>query len=420
MPKRATPLSAAKAAKAGPGRYYDGDGLILVVRDAEIAWWVYRYTRNGKTRDMGLGRARGQNSVPLADARKRAAAARAIYHAGGDPLAERDAQKAARHAEAITQAAHRHTFEQVADRYVAAHESSWRNPKHRQQWRNTLRDYVFPKIGPLPVCDIETGHVTEIIEPLWTSKPETASRIRGRIEAVLDYAKARGWRDGENPARWKGHLANLLPARAKVQRVEHHAALPWEKIGDVVARLHASHGMAARAVEFAILTAARSNEVRGARWAEIDLARAVWIVPADRMKAAKEHRIPLSQRAVEILNEMATLGTDPGALVFPGQRSGSPLSDVALSKAAKAAAQENITVHGFRSTFRDWIAEATAYPRELGEKALAHTLSDKVEAAYQRRDMIEKRARLMADWATFCSTASAARSADVVAIGGAR
>lgn len=419
MPKRATPLSAAKVAKAGAGRYYDGDGLILVVKDSATAWWVYRYTRAGKTRDMGLGRARGPNSVALADARKRASVARGVYLAGGDPLAERDAERQQKQAAAQAQAAAL-TFEAVADRYLAAHESSWRNPKHRQQWRNTLRDYVLPKIGALPVAEIETAHVTEIIEPLWSTKPETASRVRGRIESILDYAKARGWRDGENPARWRGHLDHLLPARAKVQRVEHHAALDWEKIGDVVAKLRRSNGMAARAVEFAILTATRSSEVREARWGEIDLSRAVWTIPGERMKAGAEHRIPLSSRAMEILHEMAALGTEPGALVFPGQRSGAPLSDVALSKAAKSAAGENITVHGFRSTFRDWIAEATAYPGDLGEKALAHTLSDKVEAAYQRRDMIEKRARLMADWATFCSKPGGARSADVVAIGAGR
>ncbi len=402
MPKRAVPLSAQKVARVASGRYFDGDGLSLLVRDADKAWWVYRFTRNGRTRDIGLGRARGPNAVSLSAARAKASELRAMVLAGRDPLAEREADEAKRQAEAQVAAAAQVSFRDVADRYIKAHETSWRNPKHRQQWSNTLRDYVFPAIGAMPISAIETGDITKIIEPLWATKPETASRIRGRIEVILDYGRVMGWRDGENPARWKGHLANILPARAKVQRVKHHAALPWEKIASTVIKLRASKGIAARAVEFAILTATRSNEVRGARWEEIDLNRATWTIPGSRMKAAREHRIPLSDRALEILQEMSALGAAPSGLVFPGQRAGSPLSDVALSKAAKAASGEDITVHGFRSTFRDWIAEATGYPRELGEKALAHTLSDKVEAAYQRRDMIEKRTKLMADWAAFC------------------
>lgn len=411
MPKRATELSAQKVLKAAPGRYYDGDGLCLLIRNTDAAWWVYRFTRRGKTRDIGLGRARGKNAISLKAAREEAAKLRAIVRAGRDPLAEREAEAARKAADAASRIA----FRGVAERYIQAHEAGWRNPKHRQQWQTTLRTYAFPAIADLPVGDVETGDVMAILEPIWREKPETASRVRGRIESIIDYATARGWRSGENPARWKGHLANLLPARAKVARVEHHAALPWQRINRVVARLREVGSVSARAVEFTILTAARSGEVRGATWAEIDFARSTWIVPANRMKGGREHRIPLSSRALEILREIAAFGSEPDAFIFPGGVAGRPLSDVALSRAAKSAAgDQSVTTHGFRSTFRDWLAESTNYPRELGEKALAHTLSDKVEAAYQRGDMIAKRARLMQDWTEFCSKPYAEPTGEVV------
>jgi integrase len=428
MPRRATPLTAQKVAKAKPGRHYDGDGLVLLIREASIfdsagkvkehgkAWWLFRYTIRGKTRDLGLGRALGSNSVSLADARLAAKKARDMVKAGNDPLAEREAEEARKLAADAMTVASRVTFEEMGGRYITAHEASWRNPKHRQQWKNTLTDYVYPKIGHIAVAQIGTPEVTSIIEPIWNEKPETASRVRGRIEVILDYAKARGYRDGENPARWRGHLDHLLPARSKIRRVEHHAALPWKDIGVFMAELRAQKGRSALAVEFAILTAARSNEVRGLRWREIDLDAGLWVVPAKRMKAGLPHRVALSVRAVEILRGLEHLRKSLDDLVFPGGRDGGELSDVALSKAAKNAAGTNITVHGFRSTFRDWAGEATNYPRELAEKALAHTLASDVEAAYQRGDMIEKRARLMEDWAKFCDKPMPTPSANITLI----
>jgi integrase len=416
MPRRAAGLSAAKVAKAPPGRYGDGAGLYLLVRSAEARFWVFRWTRAGRMREMGLGPAAGRVAVSLAEARTKARRLYDLVREGRDPLADRETERAAAKAEDAKAAASVITFRDVADRYVTAHEAGWKNPKHRQQWRNTLRDYVLPAIGDLAVAAVGTGEVTKIIEPLWTEKPETASRVRGRIESILDYAKARGWRDGENPARWRGHLDHLLPARAKVQRVEHHAALPWRQIGAFMDKLGRQEGVAALALRLAILTAARSGEVRGATWTEIDLDHAVWTIPADRMKAGREHRVPLSDAAVAVLRRVILLrDREHGDFVFPGGRSGRPLSDVAVSKAAKVAGGDDATVHGFRSTFRDWCAEATGYPREVAEAALAHVVRDKTEAAYQRGDFFDKRRKLMAEWATFCGRV-AAPAADVVAL----
>jgi integrase len=405
MPRRAAGLTAAKVSKARPGRYGDGAGLYLLVRSAEAKFWVFRYTRNGKMREAGLGPASGPAAVSLVDARKKARRFHDMVREGLDPLDERDAEKVRKKAEMALQAAKGVTFADVVERYLDAHEASWKNPKHRQQWRNTLRDYVLTVVGNMPVASVGTGEVMQILEALWRTKPETGSRVRGRIESILDYAKARGWRDGENPARWRGHLDHLLPARSKVRRVEHHAALPWREIGIFMAALSQQTGVSARSLEFAILTVARSGEVRGAAWAEIGLREGIWTVPRGRMKAGREHRVPLSKPALAILERMAELRRDsqPGALVFPGGRSGRPLSDVALAKAIRATGWADVTTHGFRSCFRDWVAEATNYPRELAEKALAHTLSDKVEAAYQRGDMFERRRALMNGWAAFCA-----------------
>jgi integrase len=414
MPRRAAGLSAAKVTKAAPGRYGDGAGLYLLVRSAEARFWVFRWTRAGRMREMGLGPAAGRAAVSLAEARTKARRLHDMVREGRDPLAERDAEQAAAKSEAAQTAASVITFRVVADRYLGAHEAGWKNPKHRQQWRNTLRDYVLPAIGDLAVAAVGTGDVMGIVEPLWQAKPETASRVRGRIESVLDYAAAREWRTGENPARWRGHLDHLLPARAKVQRVEHHAALPWRGIGAFMDKLGRQQGVAALALRFAILTAARSGEVRGAAWGEIDLDNGLWTIPAERMKAAREHRVPLSDAALGVLRQMRLL-RDPhhGDLVFPGGRLGRPLSDVAVSKAAKVAGGDDATVHGFRSTFRDWCAEATGYPREVAESALAHVVRDKTEAAYQRGDFFDKRRKLMAEWATFCGRV-AAPAGDVV------
>lgn len=419
MPRVAKPLTAQKVLHAKPGRYHDGDGLCLLVRRAakedqpDRAFWLLRYTPpgGGKMREAGLGRARGPNCVSLAVARERARRLRERLHEGLDPLAEREAEAQRLAAEAAKAKAEAITFAAVSDMFLAAHEASWRNPKHRQQWRNTLRSYVLPSIGKLPVAEVDTGAVMAIIEPLWREKTETGSRVRGRIESVLDFAKARGWRSGENPAAWRGHLDHLLPARSKVARVEHHSALPWREAGSFMARLRGSGGVSSRCLEFAILTASRSGEVRGARWSEFDLDRAVWTVPASRMKAGREHRVPLSDAALAVLRQMQAFGDEAGALVFPGGRIGAPLSDVALSKALAGAGGDGSTVHGFRSTFADWCAE-TGKPADIREAALAHTLGNKVAEAYQRGDMLARRAALMAQWAEFCSKPMVA--ADVV------
>lgn len=389
-----TPL-AVKNAK--PGRHADGGGLHLLVKPSGARSWVYRFMLNGKSRDVGLGAA-GPGGMSLADARDEAAALRLKVKAGIDPLEERDREAA--HALAAAQAAKvaGTTFRDVAAAYIAANEESWRNPKHRQQWRNTLDSYVYPVIGDLPVAEVETAHVLTILEPIWKGKAETASRIRGRIETVLDSAKARGYRQGENPARWRGHLAQILPARTRLSR-GHHKAIAYEQIPAFVGALRAREAVAALALEYTILTAARSGEVTGAIWAEVDLAKAIWTIPADRMKAAKEHRVPLSSRAVAILESLQPLGSD---YLFPGAKGGK-LSGMAMGMLMRRM-KVDATVHGFRSGFRDWAAECTGYAHEVAEMALAHTIENKVERAYRRGDLFDKRRRLMDDWSTYCAS----------------
>jgi integrase len=390
-----------------PGTYGDGSGLYLQVRGPTNRSWVYRFKLHGRAHLMGLGTV---HDVSLAEAREAAAAARKLVRQGVNPI---DQRRAARADGAVTAGL---TFAQVANAYIAAHERSWRNAKHRQQWRNTLDTYADPILGKLSVAQVKVGDVLRVLEPLWQDKTETASRLRGRIEAVLDYATARGWRTGENPARWRGHLDNLLPARSKVAKVEHHAALPWREIGEFVTALAEEEGISALALRFAILTAARTGEVIGTRWYEIDMGEAVWTVPAGRMKAAREHRVPLSESALDVVREMAKLRTNPkvDGFVFPGGRPGKPLSSMALLMLLRRMGRGELTAHGFRSTFRDWCAEATNYPREVAEAALAHTLRDKTEAAYQRGDLMEKRRRLMAEWAAFCARPNVA--GEVVAL----
>lgn len=416
MPRKAEGLTALKVKTAGRGRYGDGGGLYLLVRSAEAKSWLFRYTREiekGKLKryEMGLGPAAGRTAVALADARRKARALYDMVREGRDPLAEKKAAKEAAQAEP----ARVMTFRQVAEFYIDAHRAGWRNAKHAGQWEATLATYAYPLVGPRPVQEIDTALVLQILEPMWREKsdknpdgkPETASRLRGRIEAVLDYARARNWRDGENPARWRGHLENLLPKRSKVARVEHHVALPYAEIGAFMAELRQQEGTAARALEFCILTAARTGEVIGARWSEIDLAEKIWTIPAERMKAGKEHRSALSPRAVEILAaQRDAAGGSPAsdAFVFQGAKAGKPLSNMALLMLLRRMGQDDLTAHGFRSTFRDWAAERTSYPSEVAEMALAHVVGDKVEAAYRRGDLFEKRRRLAAEWAKFCAT----------------
>jgi integrase len=357
-------------------------------------------------REMGLGRAGADDTaVKLVDARDKAIELHKLVKAGIDPLDKREVDAAAAAAEAQRAAIRGITFRAVTERYLAAHEKGWRNSKHRLQWRNTLDTYAHPHLGDLPVGDVGTEHVLAALEPIWRTKPETATRVRGRIESVLDYANARDWRGGENPARWRGHLANLLPARSKVARVEHHAALPWTEIGTFMPALRAQAGVAARALEFAILTAARSGEALGARWGEIDLAAKLWSIPSARMKAGREHRVPLTEAAVTLLGEMAKLRTvdSPDAYLFPGAMPGRPLSIMAMTMTLRRMKRGDLTVHGFRSTFRDWCGEATSTAREVAEAALAHAVADKTEAAYARGDLFAKRRELMDRWARFCA-----------------
>lgn len=402
MPRKLHNALTAQAVKhAGPGRHADGGGLHLLVKQSGARSWVYRFMLNGRSRDVGLGAA-GPGGLSLADARDEAAVLRLKVKAGIDPLEERDREAARALAAAQAAKVAGTTFKDVAAAYIAANEDSWRNPKHRQQWRNTLDTYVYPVIGNLPVAEVETAHVLTILEPIWKSKAETASRIRGRIETVLDNAKARGYRQSENPARWRGHLAQILPARTRLSR-GHHKALPYQAIPTFMRSLRDREAVAALALEFTILTAARSGEVIGATWREVDLDKAIWTIPADRMKAAKEHRVPLSPRAVAILESLAPLGSE---YLFPGAKGGK-LSGMAMAMLMRRL-KVDATVHGFRSGFRDWAAESTGFAHEVAEMALAHAIGNKVERAYRRGDLFEKRRRLMNDWATYCATDGAA------------
>jgi integrase len=374
------------------GLYPDGDGLYLRVTSSGTKSWIYRYAQDGTTRDMGLG---PLASVSLAKARRLAADARGQRQEGGDPIAARNSQRTA----AKLAAAPGIPFKEAAEQLIASHEPGWRNAKHRQQWCNTLKTYVFPVFGHLPVAAIDTDLVLKVLQPIWIKRPETAGRVRGRIEAVLNRTKALGLREGQNPAQWRGHLDQLLPARSKVRRIRHHPALPYAEVPELTAELRSQTSISARALEFAILTAARSGEVLGARWDEIDLKRRIWVVPGERMKGGKEHRVPLAPRAVEILNEMAQIQLNE--FVFFGAKQGRSLSNMALLMLLRDL-RPGVTVHGFRSAFKDWASEATSFPDYLSEAALAHASADKVRAAYARSDLFEKRRELMEAWARHC------------------
>jgi integrase len=367
-------------------------GLYFRITPTGSRSWVYRYMIEGRRRDLGLG---PYPLVGLALARQRAVAARLQVLDRIDPLeVKAQTRRAARLAMARAM-----TFRQCGEAYIAAHRVEWKNPKHAAQWPATLNTYVYPICGDVPVQEIDVGLVIRALEPIWVSKPETAGRVRGRMESVLDWANARGYRQGENPARWRGHLENLLPKKSRVRAVAHHPALPYLEIGAFLAALRCHDGVAARALEFTILTAARTGEVIGARWEEIDIGARLWTVPAARMKAAREHRVPLSGAALALINALPRLGD----YVFPGARAGSPLSNMALLMTLRRSGHPNLTTHGFRSTFRDWCAERTAFPSEVAEMALAHTVGDKVEAAYRRGDLFDKRRQLAEAWAAFCA-----------------
>lgn len=418
MPRVAKELSALEVRRiTTPGWHAVGTvaGLGLSVSSTGAGRsWVLRVTVGSKRREIGLG---AFPEVTLAKAHEKAREMREQIGKGVDPVQQREAT--ARRLKA-TQASAK-TFDQCVSSYIAAHAPTWSNAKHRQQWENTLGTYASPLLGGLAVQDIDTAHIVKVLEVIWATKTETATRLRGRVEQVLDWATVQGLRGGPNPARWRGHLDKLLAKPSKVAKVEHHAALGWDRMGEFMQRLRGAAGMGARALEFAILTGARSGEVRGAQWSEFDLEAGLWTVPAERMKAKRVHRVPLTPQAVRVLRELPRL--DGATAVFWGMRGGE-LSDMSLSAVLRrlGVSNDTATVHGFRSTFRDWAAERTAYPRELAEAALAHTNADKVEAAYLRSDLIEKRRGLMQAWADFCDTPSASVSgggAVVVPIGAA-
>jgi integrase len=358
--------------------------------------------RSGTAREMGLG---PYPDITLADARERARTARRLLLDGTDPIEARRAERAI----SALEGARALSFEQAAEQYIAAHEAAWRNAVHRRQWKSTLTTYAFPVMGALPVSAIDTAVVLKVLEPIWKAKPETASRLRGRIENVLDWATAREYRRGNNPARWRGHLDKLLPSKSKLRSVRHHPAMAYADIPNFSCELRGRDSISARALEFAILTAARTGEVIGAKWAEIDIKGKVWTVPAERMKARREHRVPLSNRALDILTALPR--ERGGDYLFPGGKIHRPLSNMALAELLKGMDGNGHTVHGFRSSFRDWAAERTSFAREVVEAALAHTIESRVEAAYRRTDLFGKRRGLMEQWAKFCSQAKPAEHA---------
>ena len=383
-----------------PGMYADGAGLYL--RVARGKSWVLRYMLDGKAREMGLG---GLAKVGLADARKKAAEKRLLLADKIDPIERRKAVRGEKKIEATRTV----TFDDCTAAYIKAHKPSWRHPKHHQQWTNSLARHVSPAFGRVPVGSINVGMVMNVLEPLWAKTPETASRIRGRIESVLDWAKACGFREGENPARWRGHLSNLLPRPSKVRAAKHYAALPHAEIGAFMSDLRSRTEVAATALEFLILTASRTSEVAGSQWDEIDRAARTWIVPAARMKGGREHRVPLSEAALAVLDRMKTT---EGTFIFTSDPARG-LGKMALLKQLKRMEYSDVTVHGFRSSFRDWVAERTNFPSEVAEMALAHALGSKVEAAYRRGDLFDKRRRLMEAWAEYCAMAPAEKGSIV-------
>ncbi|WP_295166340.1 site-specific integrase [uncultured Brevundimonas sp.] len=393
MPRKANELTALAVRNLNrPGLHFVGGvaGLALQVLPTGGRSWILRAMIGGRRRDMGLG---GYPDVPLGEAREAARRARELVRNGVDPIDQAQAARSSLKADAAKAT----TFRQAAEAYIAGQTMSWKNAKHRSQWASTLKTYAYPVIGDLAVSDIEAAHVHKILDPIWGSKTETANRVRNRIELVIDWAIARGHRTASNPARWKGHLDKIFPKRRKVAPTQHHRALPIDEMYSFMSRLHDVDGTGARALEIAILTAARSGEVRGMTWYEIDLSQRVWTIPKERMKAGREHRVPLSPPAVELLERLPKIGGT--GLVFPGARG--PLSDMTLAAVLRRMGIDAVP-HGFRSTFRDWAAERTNHPTEVAEMALAHTIKNQSEAAYRRGDLMEKRRRLAEDWATFC------------------
>jgi integrase len=418
MPRQLNKLTALQVTKlSAPGLYGDGGGLTLQITKAGVKSWLFRYMKEGKAYGMGLG---PLHTVSLAEARQKALNTRKQLLDGHNPLVLKKQQKQ----EAALARAKAMTFDQCAKAYIDSHKASWKNSKHGDQWTNTLETYASPVFGSLPVADIDTALIVKCLSPIWLTKTETASRLRGRIESILGWATTSGYRTGENPARWRGHLQNLLANIGKSNRTKNHPSLAWQKVGTFMSALQAKQGSSAKALEFVILTASRSGEVRGAKWSEFDLNEKVWTIPAARMKAGREHQVPLSEPAIALLKAMQiaagadnSRGLGADTLVFPGTK-GQELSDMSLTALIRRMNSETdapqwvdgsgsgITVHGFRSTFRMWAAESTTYPREVAEHALAHQLPDAVERAYQRGTQFAKRRSLMSDWAAFCLVSS--------------
>lgn len=402
---RLTALQVTKLSK--PGLYGDGAGLTLQITKAGVKSWLFRFMREGKAHGMGLG---ATHTVSLAEARQKALQARKLLDDGTNPLVDKQDKRLAK----AMERAKMMTFDQCGAAYIEAHRASWKNAKHIEQWTNTLATYASPVFGQLPVAEIDTALVVKCLAPIWQTKTETASRLRGRIESVLGWATTSGYRYGENPARWKGHLENLLANISKTSRTKNHPSLPWPQIAAFMVALKVREGTAASALAFAILTACRSGEVRGAQWSEFDFTEKVWTIPAKRMKAPREHQVPLSETALAVLESMP----QSREFVFAGTK-GQALSDMSLTAVIRRmnsdeskpiwvdAAGDGVTVHGFRSTFRMWTAETTAYPREVAEHALAHKLPDAVERAYQRGTQFLKRQLLMAEWGVYCTGAKA-------------
>lgn len=397
MPKRAQELTSIQVRRlVRRGLYAVGGvvGLYLQTRSPSARSWILNVTAGAHRRMFGIG---SYPTVTLETARDKARLYRTMLENGTDPVQERRKVRAT----LLAEKAKRLTFDDAAKAVVAVKRQEFRNAKHTAQWETTLATYVSPVIGALSVSDIDTAHILKVLEPIWATKTETATRIRQRIEKVFDWCQARGFRTGENPARWNGHLKELLPQPAKIRTVQHYASVPYPALPACFARLQRHHGMSARALQFAILTAARSGEVRGARRSEFDLTGKVWTVPAERMKAKREHRVPLSDAVIVLLAGLPSFnGSD---LLFCSNRGGG-LSDTALLMVLRRM-QVDAVPHGFRATFKTWASECTAFHRDVIEASLAHTLENKVEEAYQRGDMLEKRRALMDTWATYCRSA---------------
>jgi integrase len=381
---------------AAPGVYRVDDNLYLQIKGGRS--WLHRYMFKGRPRDSGLGSA---DTMTLAQARAARDEERLLIRKEIDPVAKRRDERQQSRVDSVKAI----TFKECADAYIKAHEATWRNAIHRQQWRNTLDTYVHPIIGALPVHTVDTALAMRVLEPIWQRVPESASRIRGRCECIIDWAKARGYRDGENPFRWRGHLNKLFPSKAKIRKVQHHAALPYGDLPAFMVALRERNAVAARALEFLILVAGRTGEVLGAKWTEIDIKAKLWTIPAERMKGGIQHRVPLAPAALAVIDQMRQIQHND--FIFPGMRG--PLSNMALLTLLGRMNHDDLTAHGFRSTFKDWATEQTGFPSEAVEMALAHVIEDKVEAAYRRGDLLEKRRKLADAWAGYCAGPAGAK-----------